>query len=75
MLQLHLRGHNGRRFADDVFKCIFMNERFRILIQNSLKVVHGAPIDNKAALVQAMAWHRRGDKPLPEPILTQFTDV
>ena len=31
------------------------------------------PIDNKSALVQVMACHRIGDKPLPEPMLTQFT--
>ena len=22
-----------------------------------------------------MAWHRKVDKPLPEPMLTQFTDI
>ena len=32
-------------------------------------------IDNKPALVQVMAWHRRGDIPLPEPMLTQFIDA
>ena len=32
-------------------------------------------IDNKSALVQVMAWRRTGDKPLPEPILTQFIDA
>ena len=33
------------------------------------------PIDNKWALVQVMAWRRIGDKPLPEPMLIQFTDT
>ena len=33
------------------------------------------PMDNKSALVQVMAWRRKGDKPLPEPMLTQFTDT
>ena len=33
------------------------------------------PIDNKAALVQVMAWRRTGDKPLPESMRTQFTDA
>ena len=28
------------------------------------------PIDNIPALVQIMAWHRIGDKPLSEPMLT-----
>ena len=33
------------------------------------------PTDNKAALFQEMAWCRTGDKPFPEPVLTQFTDA
>ena len=46
-----------------------------VLIRISLKFVPKGPIDNKSALVQVMAWRRTGDKPLPEPILTQFTDA
>ena len=30
-------GQNRRRFADDIFKCIFVNENFCILIKISLK--------------------------------------
>ena len=56
--------------ADDIFKCFFMNEKLRILIKVSLKFVPKGPIDNKSALVQVMAWRRRGDKPLPGPMLT-----
>ena len=37
--------------ADDIFKCIFMNEKFCISIQISLKVFPKAPIDNNPALV------------------------
>ena len=33
------------------------------------------PIGNKLALVQVMAWHWPCDKPLPEPMLTQLTDI
>ena len=44
-------GQNGRRFADDILKCIFMNERFCILIQISLKFVPKDPINNNPALV------------------------
>ena len=33
------------------------------------------PIDNKSVLVQVMAWRRTGDKPLPEPMLDEFTDA
>ena len=61
--------------ADDIFKCIFGNENDRIPIQISLKFVPSSPIDNEAALVHVMAWCRTGDKPLPESMLTQFTDA
>ena len=70
-----LPGQNGCHFADDIFKCIFMNEKFCILIGISLKFVLKGPFDNKSALVEVMAWRRTGGKPLPEPMLTQFTDA
>ena len=66
---------NGRHFPDDIFKYIFMNEKFCVLIQISLKFVPKGGIDNKAALVQVMACRLFGAKPLPEPMLIQFTDV
>ena len=55
---------NGRRFADDTFKRIFLNENVSISIKISLKFVPKVPIDNIPALVQIMAWRRPGDKPL-----------
>ena len=61
--------------ADDIFRCIFMNENICILIRNSLKFVPWRPINNKPALVQVLAWRQTGDKPLPEPMLNQFTDA
>ena len=61
--------------ADDIFKRIFLNENVRILIQISLKFVPKRPVDNKSALVRVMAWRRTGDKPLPEAMMTQFTDA
>ena len=61
--------------ADNIFKCIFFNEDDKILFQTSLKLVPRSPIDNKPGLVQVMAWRQTGDKPLPEPMLTQFTDA
>ena len=61
--------------AGDIFKCIFLNENDRIPIQISLKFVPRRPINIKPALVQAMAWRRTGDKPLPEPMLLQFPDA
>ena len=32
-------GQNRRHFADDIFKCIFLNETFCVLIRISLKFV------------------------------------
>ena len=61
--------------ADDIFTRIFLNGNGRIPIKISLKFVPKSPIDNKPALVQVMAWCRSGDKPLPEPMITQFTDA
>ena len=37
---------NGRRFADDLFKCIFLNENARISIKISLKFIPKGPINN-----------------------------
>ena len=68
-------GQNGCYFADYIFKCIFVNEKFGILIWISLKFVPKGAVDNESALVQLMAWHQAGNKPLPEPMLTQFTDA
>ena len=65
----------GRHVADDTFKRIFMNEKFSISIQISVKYVPNGPIDNNAWLFQVMAWRRTGDKPLPEPMLAQDTDA
>ena len=44
-------GQNGRHFADDIFSCIFVNEKFCILIKISLMFVTKGPIDNNPALV------------------------
>ena len=43
---------SGRHFADDIFRCIFLNEKFCILIKISLKFVSKVPIDNISALVK-----------------------
>ena len=61
--------------AGDNLKCIFLYEKDRISFRISMKFVPRSPIDNKPVLVQVMDWRRRGDKPLPEPMLTQFTDA
>ena len=56
--------------VDDIFKCIFVHENYRIAIQISLKLVPKGPIDSKSALVQVMAWRLTGDKPLPQLMVT-----
>ena len=37
--------------ADDIFRCIFVNEKFCILIKTSLMFVPKGTIDNNPALV------------------------
>ena len=56
-------------FADDIFKCILLNENVWISIKVSLKFVAKVRINNIPALVQIMAWRRTGDKPLSEPMM------
>ena len=61
--------------ADDIFKCIFLNENFCIMIKISLKFALKGPIDNNRALVQVMAWGQIDNKPLSELMLTRFTEA
>ena len=44
-------GQNGPHFADDIIRCIFVNEKFSILIKISLNVVPKGRIDNTRTLV------------------------
>ena len=60
---------NGRHFADDILKCIFLNENVLNSIKISLKFIPKGPIHYIAALVQIMVWRRSGDKPLSEPVM------
>ena len=48
-------GQNSRHFADDIFKCIYVNKKCCITIRISLKFVLTGSIDNDLALVQEMA--------------------
>ena len=63
---------NGHRFADDIFKCIFMTEKLCILIRISVKFVSKCLIDNIPTSVLVMAWRLTRDKSLYEPMMTQF---
>ena len=49
-----------------------MKETFLILIQ--LNFFPKVPINKNSALVQKMARHQAGDKPLSEPTMAYFTD-
>ena len=66
---------NGRHFADDIFKWIFLNENGWISIEISLKCVPKGPINNIPTLVQLMAWRRPGDKPLSEPMMVSYRRI
>ena len=50
-------------------KSIILTEIQHILIEISVKFVLKGVIDNKSSMVEAMAWRRIGDKPLPEPMM------
>ena len=63
---------NGRCFADDTFKRIFLNENAKIWLKISLKFVPKVRIDNIPALVQMMAWRRPGDNPSSEPMMVSL---
>ena len=58
--------------ADNIFKCISFNEIIRISLKISLKFVPKVRISNIPALVQIMAWHQPGDKPLSEPMMVSL---
>ena len=44
-------GQNDRHFEDNIFRCIFVTEKFCVLFKISLKFVPKSPIDNIPALV------------------------
>ena len=69
---LRLR-QNGHHFLDDILKLIFLNENIWISLKISLKLVPKLWI-NIPALVQIMAWHQPGDKPLSEPMMFNLRD-
>ena len=44
-------GQNDRYFPDGIFGCIFVDEKFCILIKISMKFVSNGSIDNNPALI------------------------
>ena len=65
----------GRHFQNGIFKCIILNESVLVGIKMSPKFAPKGQIDNIPTLVQIMAWRQKGDKPLPEQMLTLFTSA
>ena len=63
---------NGRHFADDILKWIFLNDNAWVSIKIQLKCVSKGPNYIIPALVQIMAWHRPGDKPLSETVMVDL---
>ena len=52
-----------------------MKEKSCVMIRISMRFLPKDPINNKLAMVQVMAWCRTGNKPLPEPMLTQLLNA
>ena len=71
LIHLPSPGQNGSNFADDIFRCIFVNETCCILIKISLKFVHRRKIDNNTVFVYIIAWHRPAAKPLYVPMIVR----
>ena len=67
--------HSGWDLADDICKCSFLN-RNQYVLWYKLKFIPGRPIDSMSPLIQVMAWHSVGNKPLTEPMfpipMTQY---
>ena len=61
---------HGQYFADDIFKCIFLNENHYILTEIQLNLVTKGLTDGELVF-----WPLIGDKSLPEPMMTQFHDA
>ena len=48
-----------------------MKGKFSYFDSNFTKYIPEGLIDGKSVVVQVMAWHQTGDKPLPEPMMTK----
>ena len=59
-------------FSRQQLQMHFLNEHVYISITISLKFISKGPINTISALAQIMAWRRRGDKPLYEPMIVRL---
>ena len=62
--------HLQTTFSNVVFKWNLLN-----LIYSSLRCVPDGPSNSTSALLEVMAWRRRGNNLVPKPMMTQFADV
>ena len=60
-------------FEEEFCTRYFENENMRF--SHSLKHFPWGLIDKKSSLIEVMVWRRTGDKPLPQPKMTQFNDA
>ena len=63
---------NDHHFPDDIFKCIFFKEDVWILMRISPNFVSTGAFNIIPALVQRVAWHRPGDKPISESMIVKL---
>ena len=60
---------------DQHFQMQFLEWNILFFITITLQFIVMGPITNNSALAQVMASCWTGQKPLPEPMMTQFTDA
>ena len=72
-IEFHLWYEDYRRYFQIYLQWKCLNYNYNMY--NFTEVYSQGPIDYKSALVQVVAWHRTGEKLLPESMLTQFTDA
>ena len=71
MISSHIPGNREAISQTTFSNTIFMKiSKLRISIWISLKFVRKGPFYNKSVLGEVTPWHRKGDKPLPDPMLT-----
>ena len=64
---------NCRHLADDIFKCIFLNENAWISLTLKFIPKVRININNIPALVPIMAWRRPGDQPLSAAMMVRLS--
>ena len=52
--------------ADEILKCFFINEKYHIFIQISLRFIPKGPINNMPSMVQIMPWRHSDDNQLSD---------